>query len=315
MNSKVKACASAFQKCCDGECCNKATETCKKSTFNARMHMPVTTQWSTYDQTEIGYHFGIDQEQKRCTVWEHSSPSIVFHTWVFPTFLSIAAILFIVIGTKSAFSTDISPNVLKLGLVALEIFVGIMSLLLLWSPLWKYGFVVVVANTVILTSFAVAGVWPRRFAVVVAVVCFLWVVEPFGSNSILNFGTTTYAGGAFAGDGHVAGAGGAWYNAHGLNYAARLLQRPRQLPDDLENYEDACTLFYQYWRVDSKLHDQRDWNPLSPTRGICRRSWMHTITVMAGLITPFQTIFLLLAGLAIARATPATKDMKVQPLA
>jgi hypothetical protein len=306
----TKACAAEFQKCCDGECCNKATQTCKKSIRNSRTHSWNTGAWSTYDGSEVGYHFGLDEEQKKCTTLEHSSPSIVFHTWVFPTFLSIACIVFMALGTKAAFGTDISPNVLKLGLVGLEIFVGIMSLLLLWSPLWKYGFVIVVANTVILSSFAVPGVWTRRFAVVVAVVCFLWVVEPFGSNSILNFGTTTFAG-VQHGD---AGAFGAWYNAHGLNYAARLLQRPRESfgPD---GYEDACTLFYQYWRVDPMLNDQRTWNPLSPTRGICRRSWMHTIVVMAGLITPFQTIFLLLAGLAIARATPATKDMKVQPLA
>jgi len=156
------------------------------------------------------------------------------------------------------------------------------------------------ANSFILHAFVVGSTYTKRFAAVLIVVTFLWIYQPFGQNHILSFGTTT-----FNGDNYGA-------NVQGLNYAARLLQRPRGTSPDSES--DACVQFYQYWRVDPNIHDQRTWNAQSVTRGICRRSWMHTITVMAGLIMPFEAIWLFLAGLALARASQATKDVKVQPI-
>jgi len=174
--------------------------------------------------------------------------------------------------------------------------------LLLWSTLWKYGFGIIFANAFVLNSFVVGGTYTRRLAAVIIIVTFLWVYEPFGQNSILTFGTRT-----FAGDNDYTG-------VHGLNYAARVLQRYRTNTGSNQAYNDACTSFYMYWQTDPALHDAREWNPATQTRGICRRSWMHTITILAGLITPLQTLWLFLAGIALARASSATKDVKVQPI-
>jgi len=189
-----------------------------------------------------------------------------------------------------------------LALVGIQVFVAVLSILLLWSPLWKYGFGIVFANSFILHSFVVGGQWTRRFACILLVVTFLWVYEPFGTNVILSFGTVTFRG---ENENYLQG-----QQIHGLNYAARTLQRSR---NDVSG-EDACTQFYMYWRTDANLHDARTWNPAGATRGICRRSWMHTIVVLAGILTPFEAVWLFLAAVALARASQATKDVKVQPI-
>jgi len=308
--SKVGTCVKDYQKCCDGECCNKATQTCKKTTLNRNSLTGVTLN-SVVGAVNVaggavipGYHYGLDEDSKACTVWEHSSPSIVFHTWVFPAFLSVASIIVILLGSRAGMTADVGSNLNRMVLVGLQVFVAIMSILLLWSPLWKYGFGIIFANSFILHSFVVGGQWTRRIAVILLVVTFLWVYEPFGTNVILSFGTVTFRN-SEGGQGNSMG-----QSIHGLNYAARALQRAR---GDTSG-DDACTEFYMYWKTDIGLHDARTWNPQGSTRGICRRSWMHTIVVLAGLITPFEAVWLFLAAVALARASQATKDVKVQPI-
>jgi hypothetical protein len=287
IGNAVKACTSAYEKCCDGQCCNKATATCKKTVLNRGL------------SGDFGYHYGLDSDAKTCTTVEHSSPSIVFHTWVFPAFLSLASIVVILLGSRAGLTAEVGSNLHRLVLVGVQVFIAIMSILLLWSPLWKYGFGIIFANSFILHSFVVGGQWTRRIAVILIVVTFLWVYEPFGTNYILSFGTKTYQGNS-----------GGGIEIHGLNFAARTLQRSRESTSG----DDVCTRFYQYWKTDDDLHDSRKWNPKSATRGICRRSWMHTITVMAGIILPFEAVWLFLASIAMARASQATKDVKVQPI-
>jgi len=308
-NHQVATCVKDYQKCCEGECCNKATQTCKKTTKNrGRLtgtflsSVVGTVQGGTNDAVTAGYHYGLDEDAKACTTIEHSSPSIVFHTWVFPAFLSVACIIVVLLGSRAGLSADFGGNMHRLALVGIQVFVAVLAILLLWSPLWKYGFGVVFANSFILHSFVVGGQWARRFACILLVVTFLWVYEPFGTNVILSFGTVTFRG---ENDAFAAG-----QPIHGLNYAARMLQRSRE---DVSG-NDACTQFYMYWKTDSELHDHRTWNPAGATRGICRRSWMHTIVVLAGILTPFEAIWLFLAAVALARASQATKDVKVQPI-
>jgi hypothetical protein len=249
--------------------------------------------------TNVGYHYGLEETAKMCTSIENDSPSVVFHTWVFPAFLSIASIIVFLLGSRAGMGADLGGNKQRIALLAVQLLIAICSLLLLWSPLWKYGFGVIFANSFILHSFVVGGTWTRRFAVILIVVTFLWVYEPFGTNYILSFGSTTFAG---PGEG---------INVHGINYAAQMLQRKRDVTDPTNDY---CVRYYQYWAVDPALHDSRTWNPQSLTRGICRRSWIHTISIMAGLVMPLEAIWLFLASIALARASSATKDVKVQPI-
>jgi hypothetical protein len=303
----VGTCVKDYQKCCDGQCCNKATETCKKTNLNraalagTQLNLRAPYFVTGAGGVNAGYHYGLNEDSKACTVWEHSSPSIVFHTWVFPAFLSVASIIVVLLGSRAGLTADVGSNLNRMVLVGLQVFVAILSILLLWSPLWKYGFGIIFANSFILHSFVVGGQWTRRIAVILLVVTFLWVYEPFGTNVILSFGTVTFRG---------AGHDNAGQPIHGLNYAARMLQRPR---DDISG-DDACTEFYMYWKTDAMLHDARTWNPQGATRGICRRSWMHTIVVLAGIVTPFEAVWLFLAAVALARASQATKDVKVQPI-
>jgi hypothetical protein len=280
--SDIKVCKKEYEKCCAGECCNEATQICKKRAF---------TPGPNPEPVMFKEHV------EKCTAIEHTTPSIIFRGFVFPAMLSALSVVLIVAGAQRGMQAQSESRPLKMAAIIFHILTGIVSMVLLWSPLWKYGITIVTANVIVLGGLQAPSAWGRRTAIVVAFVTLLYLVDPIANNSIFSFaGTHSSVTSRWAGDKVDAGPGGVTgqygrFFSSGIQLAAR--ENAAQFV--LGGRDSFCTAFYDFFDRDWGTKDARHQNPQAQQWGLCRKGWRNTITVAAGLLTTHQIAFVVIA--------------------
>lgn len=280
----VSRCNKKYEKCCDGSCCNKFTESCKKGKIQQGVH---PDPWN------------YDVEQRLCTFIEHRTPTITFNAFVFPAFLTLIALILIGLSVVRGLDSGATPTILKFVVIGLAVFTGVMCCLLLWSPVWKYGFVVVIANAILLGALSMDTNRARVLAGLVILTSFLYLVDPIGGNSVL-----TMDGAAVV---HMSEDSA----PRGLQSA--IMYMHKRYEGSLTPYPfEGCTKFYGYFEEDPELEDYRHENWARSTRSMCGAGWMHTIAIISGLIIVFQSLLVVL-GLILLPNSQSNGAVSIAP--
>jgi hypothetical protein len=208
---------------------------------------------------------------------------------VFPAILTFVLIAIYVIPLLGAFN-DPRSKLFTIVTVAFGVLVLFLALLLLWSMLWKYSVVAIIANAAILTAVpAGTSIWHRRVAVVLAFVAILYLVDPFNGHSFLSF--------------HWTGTNGVSQQA-GLQDAAKSNWAWGNLETGpTSNYRDisptSCARYYQWFYLNNadweeiKYENQYHEHSVGDHKrywGICNVGWVHAINIIAGLFVIFQIL-------------------------
>jgi len=261
-------CKSKYQKCCGentnmASCCYKHTETCHKTK-------------------------PLEGDPKfLCSVSIQPSHSIIFHAIVYPIILTFVLIAIYVVAVLNAFKGTSSRLFIFLT-VGFGVLVLLLSLLLLWSMLWKFSVVAIVGNAAILSAVGSSSVWHRRVAGTLAFIALLYVVDPFHGHSFLSF--------------HWQGAGSGDHAISGLQEAAKNNWAWGDLT--FNSYADVnptrCAAYYQWFRIhdpdweviatENQYTDRLDAHDARRYWGICTIGWVHAINIIAGLLVIFQIL-------------------------
>jgi len=217
----------------------------------------------------------------------------------------------IVAGTARGAKTQTESRALKMALIIFNILTGLVSMALLWSPLWKYGIFVVVCNICVVGAVGISSHWARRGAMLIALVTLLYLVDPIANNSLLSFAgvhSTIHSDNIPDGGAHPGESVDVPFYSSGIQLAARI-----NAAQFVQGKRDAfCTAFYDFFNRDAGLHDERHQNPHSLHWGLCRKGWRNAITVAAGLLTTLQIAFAVIAFALLAKQSQSQHSNEAQ---
>jgi hypothetical protein len=234
-----------------------------------------------------------------CTKKEHWTPTIVYYSFVFPILLSLISIGLFIPAAINALSSE-GDRIATLVLLVVSILALLVGVLVLFSPVWKYALVSLIANIVILNAcHHESGHWTRKFALFLAVITFLFVIDPFSGNALLSFHSWTPTQ-----DSNPDG------NGAGLQWASRaLLYNAGKVGGDYDH--TLCINYYNFFVFDNANHeDYRHHNDQEGSWGFCKLGWLHAIGVMSGLLIIFEVLIILIAIALIPRKGIWIKDEK-----
>jgi hypothetical protein len=212
---------------------------------------------------------------------------------VFPIILTFILIAIFVVGAASAFKGG--KSITTILTVAFGGLVLLMGLLLLWSMLWKFSVVVVVANAAVLAASRCSPTsWSRKVAAILAFVALLYVVDPFNGHAFLSFHWTPSIATWETTDQTFGKVQNGLQDAAKSNWAWGDVE--------FDQYHDdqpaRCAAYYQWFRYDKhewdviKYQNQYDNKYEEHKRywGICVIGWVHAINIIAGLLVIFQIL-------------------------
>jgi hypothetical protein len=263
-------CKSKFQKCCGentnmASCCYKHNEICHKT-------KPLEGDPKYF-----------------CSVSMQPSHAIIFHAIVFPIILTFVLIAIYLVALLHGLKHSQSNRSLTLLTIGFGVLVLLLSLLLLWSMLWKFSVVAIIGNAAILSALGASSQWHRRIAGLLAFIALLYVVDPFTGHSFLSFhwtGVTTHEEGTL--------------QTSGLQDAAKANWKWGDT--EFDRYNDVqpqrCAEYYQWFYVKTtewniiKAENQYDSKYDEHRRfwGICTLGWVHAINIISGLLVIFQIL-------------------------
>eukprot|EP01012_Entosiphon_sulcatum_P055984 TRINITY_DN787_c0_g1_i1.p1 TRINITY_DN787_c0_g1~~TRINITY_DN787_c0_g1_i1.p1 ORF type:complete len:827 (+),score=133.62 TRINITY_DN787_c0_g1_i1:2264-4744(+) len=251
------ACIKAFEKCCNATCCNQFVGSCNVAIRSA-------TQGNQYNFNEFRVTY------LQCTTVEHMHELKAFWVFVWPTFLlmmTLSTLALVIIFANKA--SGRSYSVLEQTIIAAALLAIIFSLSLFFSPLYKYGMVVIFAH---LLAILTAGVRVRSLnvlTVLVFAILVIYLFDPFHGNAYLTLAENRNLDGSIDRE-----TMGIW---HATFRQWKTLDRTRT--------ERWCTNYYNWFRLDDNLRDlDRFDNPLDTTWGYCNRGWVFALLMFEGFI-------------------------------
>eukprot|EP00999_Lentomonas_sp_LEN2_P001551 NODE_260_length_1793_cov_234.756303_g233_i0.p1 GENE.NODE_260_length_1793_cov_234.756303_g233_i0~~NODE_260_length_1793_cov_234.756303_g233_i0.p1 ORF type:complete len:566 (+),score=193.95 NODE_260_length_1793_cov_234.756303_g233_i0:248-1699(+) len=279
-------CIREYEKCCNSTCCNKFIGTCRDGFRAGSPGSP--SNWLGFlanpadvNSTHVSY--------TQCTTIEQMNPFRAFWIFVLPTALLLTTALglaLVLVFANKAAARQFS-NVER-GLVVLSVVLALLAIPLFFSPLYKYGIIIVlIALWTILTA-ASRDRWLNIVCVVALIFLVLYLIDPFHSSGYFTFAYWRHFHGDHLGKTHQ--------NARGILHATGMLW-----PDAWTVQDDQmCSQFYQYFRLDPDLLDtDRYDNPLRSTFGYCSRGWILALFLFEGFIILVTILLLLLALLGL----------------
>jgi hypothetical protein len=158
-------------------------------------------------------------------------------------------------------------------MVFLAAFTALLATSYFFSPIFKYGIVIVFLNLFVIVVAVVRTKSMSTLLLILLLLGILYVFDPFNGNiyfSLPGAGSEEFEGGAIS--------------TSLLESSQRIWRR-----------WDECVGFYDYFRFDNNVRDYRIENPLVPTFGYCSRTWITVLMIFACLIYITTLLILLLA--------------------
>eukprot|EP01006_Ploeotia_vitrea_P047390 TRINITY_DN67123_c0_g2_i3.p1 TRINITY_DN67123_c0_g2~~TRINITY_DN67123_c0_g2_i3.p1 ORF type:complete len:748 (+),score=124.56 TRINITY_DN67123_c0_g2_i3:22-2244(+) len=250
-------CRREYEKCCNSTCCNRFLGTCHEA-------IRPNAVGNQYNWVE----FGVKYEQ--CSHIEQLSALKAFWVFVLPVALLIMTLiglaLMLVFANKAAARSYSFIEAAMIGVAALAI---VFALPTFFSPLYKYGVLVVFAGLITIAAAAVRVPAFNVIAVVVLLFVLLHLIDPFHGNNFLNFASLRTPFGEP--DPEAAGI----FHATG-----KLFRNDSSVRDVM-----YCTQWYDYFRLDPQLRDtDRYDNPYVRTYGYCGRPWIIALYVFEAIL-------------------------------
>eukprot|EP00996_Jenningsia_fusiforme_P003524 NODE_431_length_2259_cov_132.100905_g397_i0.p1 GENE.NODE_431_length_2259_cov_132.100905_g397_i0~~NODE_431_length_2259_cov_132.100905_g397_i0.p1 ORF type:complete len:702 (+),score=119.79 NODE_431_length_2259_cov_132.100905_g397_i0:52-2157(+) len=280
-------CRRQFEKCCNATCCNMFNGTCSTSILR---RSPSRHNWQD---------FGVAYEV--CTVVEQLNPVNSFWVFILPTALLLATLgglaLALVFASKVEHRARRSLEKMQLAAALVAILFAIPTY---FSPAYKYGVVILVVSLFAIMAAAARKVRVYALCLVLHVILFLYLWDPFHGNDYLTFASDRTERGQpdprTAGLLHAVSRSedSSIGNGHQMEMASLTA-----FQQEVSYLEDTCYKFYDYFRIDPILRDTvRFDDPNIHFFGFCSRGWIIAILVCQGIvmIAVFaQTILTLLA--------------------
>jgi hypothetical protein len=159
-------------------------------------------------------------------------------------------------------------------MVFLAAFTVLLTTSYFFSPIFKYGIVIVFLNLFVIVVAVVRTKSMSTLLLIILLLGILYIFDPFNGNIYFS----------------LPGAGSA--DGAGDNISTSLLESSQRI----WRRWDECVGFYDYFRFDDGVRDiNRIANPAVPTFGYCSRTWITTLMIFACLIYITQLLILLLA--------------------
>jgi len=260
-----------FEKCCNQTCCNRFSQTCERAR-------------RSYGNPNAFGDFYVQYEQ--CTTIEQMSPQKALWMFVYPTVWLLMTLLstglVLVFANKAA---SRSYAAIERALIIVAILEILFSLVFYFSVAYKYiQFILFVQLCTILS----AAVRVRKFNIIVIVlniVLFLYLFDPFHGNQYLNFSSarTTQS----LPDRDTAGL---------IHILGRMYRNSWKVQT-----EQFCSSFYLgYGQLDNSLRDlERFDNPAISTFAYCSRGYVALLLIFASIVMMLQIIQFVLTVLAL----------------
>jgi len=206
-----------------------------------------------------------------------------FFIFVLPTFLLAAMILGLALAL--VFANQVSARLFtteERALIAFGILTTLFAFPLFFSPFWKYGVVVQIAGIIAIIAAAALSFPLAVFAVFIALIATLYIIDPFHGNGYLNFAEGRQDDGVID----------PWTS--GVLWSVYKMWRevePGRVEGEITRDTRFCTRYYDYFAFDYEVQDFiRYDNPAVTTFGYCSRGWTFTLLMFCG----FMLIFLVL---------------------
>jgi hypothetical protein len=217
----------------------------------------------------------------------------IFIVPIFLLFATVASLALLITFTRRA--VEHVFELTERAIVFIAAFSVLISTVYFFSPMYKFGIVIIWINLALIAIAAIRTIKPAILAVILQVLLILYIIDPFPANHW--FGLS--------------------HGATGENEFAN----PHDLPSSL--FETAyywwrdrgvrCVRHYDYFNYDFNTRDTlRFHNPLIRTYGYCSREWISTLMIFAGFLVITELILLLLVIFSLVKLLGFKPDEVVQ---